>query len=587
MSLRIAPLVAVWLATAINALAALSIGNPVWGFDGQFVAAGTFNIVSVEVRNTGAAAFDGELVLDDGGAFGSRNSAAYRQKIFLAPGTARWVQFYPYIGNSVGDWRLVWEEKGREAKETANSESLKTGPPAVVILADPESPTKSNARMRLFNEANFPPTVAATDALHAVILDHQPRWDVARKEAFLDWLKRGGIIHMLPGPDGAMPVFTDELLPLNNAGPVGAGRIIHHKFSRAEITEKDLLEAGFPPPEFKTNNSEQYDYFDTNDNGYFETLASVTKPNIAWWLIYLLTAVYIVLIGPVFYLLRKRDYRILLGGFLATVAIFAWIFTVVGRRGYGEKQIYHSLAVARSIEGGKWDVRHFVHAFATSGDLYKLSYPGTTQLFAAPSRSGETVRGSVAHGKDAHLEADIPLFSARAFIHRGVMPGPDFGFKITSFETEKSGGNLRALTLSAVGPLPDEIIKIGVQYNKGFYRLTRRGAVFELQGQSVTLSQSLGDGTDQSNHYRYGYGYNQNAERAASDLRTSFAAHLAHEVSDDSTTRKPLSSRVPPDGTVRLFMYAAAPPSFRMSSTQFTPGHEYVLYVADLSVPGK
>lgn len=581
MSLRIAPLIAVWLATAIHAFGALDIGLPYWGFDGT-VTAGTFNILSVEVRNNGASAFEGEIILDDGGTFGSRNAASYRHKVFIAPGTTRWVQFYPFIQNSAGDWRVVWEEKGREAKESVNTKELTIGLPAVVILADPESPTMRTARMSVFNEANFPPTVSATDALHGVVLNHQPRWDPTRRTAFMDWLKRGGIIHLLPGADGTMPVFNEELAPLNNAENVGKGRIIQHKLSLAEITPKALADAGFPAPELKTNTAAEQYYYD-QDDGYFETLASVTKPDIAWWLIYFLTAVYIILIGPVFYILRKRDYRVLLGGFLATVAIFAWIFTVVGRRGYGEKQVYHSLAVARNVEGGKWDVRHFVHAFATSGDLYNLTYPGEFQLYAAPSRGGETVRASVVHGGKSHLEADIPLFSARPFVHRGVMPGPDFGLKVTAFEDDKKQV-VKNLAISATnGKLPEGTIKIGFQYGQYFYKLSERNNNLRSESEAYpNVNQVLGDGSDRRNRY---YGQ-MSAEQAVFNLRSAFAAQLAHEVSDDNTSRKINSSRAIPAGHIRLFLYAPGPAEFRMDTAKFQSGLEFVLYVLDLPIKG-
>jgi hypothetical protein len=584
MSLRIAPLVAIWLVTAIHAFAALAVGKPEWGFDGT-VTPGTFNILSLELRNTGAAAFDGDITLDDAGTFGSPSAAPYRQKIFLAPGTARWVQFHPYIGTGAVDWRLVWTEKGREAKENVSPEGgLKTGPPAIVMLADPEAPALRNARMRVFNEANFPPTAAATDALHAVVLDHQPRWESARREAFLHWVKRGGILHLLPGPDGTLPVFTEELSPLNTPGNVGAGRVIRHTLSRADITEKALAEAGFPAPEYKANTSaERNSTYEDSDGAYFDTLALVTKPNIAWWLIYLLTALYIGLIGPVFYFLRKRDYRALLAGFIATVALFAWLFTVVGRRGYGERQIYHSLAVARGIEAGKWDVLHFVHAFATSGDLYRLSYPGTAQLFAAPSRGGETVRGTIMQGKDAHLAADIPLFSARPFVHRGVMPGPDFSFTVSKFG-KNAGGILDAITLTATGTLPEGIVKAAAQYKASFFSLTQTGNTFtSTGGHCAEISEVLGDGSRQRHYQNFRHG--GNSLSAINAITTNFGALLAREVSDDANTPKLLPSRNPGADFVRLFLYTRAPAAFRMNTAAFDPGLEHVLYVLDLPIP--
>jgi len=71
------------------------------------------------------------------------------------------------------------------------------------------------------------------------------------------------------------------------------------------------------------------------------TLAGVTKPKIAWWLIYLLTGVYVIIIGPVVFSFCGSGPLpgYLLAGFLGTVTLFAWVFTAVGRRGYGESQV--------------------------------------------------------------------------------------------------------------------------------------------------------------------------------------------------------------------------------------------------------
>src|SRR5687767_11205985 len=172
-----------WLLVVPCIHAELSLGKPEWGFDGSAVAQ-SFNILTVEVRNVGTQPFEGTLILDDGGRFGHRTSAPYRQQIFVAPGATRNVQFYPYFSGGFGDCRITWKEQGGG---DVPIDAPAMGSPAVVLLADFDAPNLRSVRMRAFNEANFPPTAAATDALRAVVLDHQPRWDAPRREAFLDW----------------------------------------------------------------------------------------------------------------------------------------------------------------------------------------------------------------------------------------------------------------------------------------------------------------------------------------------------------------------------------------------------------------
>src|SRR5689334_3234064 len=218
MTPRIFTLFAAIFAALPSAFGQLSLGKPQWGFGGTVVE-NAFNPFTIELRNGGARTFDGEIVLDDGGGLGSRTAAPYKQKVFLAPGTARIVQFTPYLGNYSRQWRLSWEENGKTVREDVTGEQLKEGPPAVVILADPF--TVRRAGMVVVDESVFPVTVSATEGLHAVILDHQPRWDVARRLAFADWVKRGGIVHLIPGPGGSLPQFTDELAELNVPGDRG------------------------------------------------------------------------------------------------------------------------------------------------------------------------------------------------------------------------------------------------------------------------------------------------------------------------------------------------------------------------------
>ena len=61
-----------WLLAAIPAFGQLAVGKPEWGFNGK-VQTNTFNILTLEVRNSGANAFEGELILDDNQSMG-RNS---------------------------------------------------------------------------------------------------------------------------------------------------------------------------------------------------------------------------------------------------------------------------------------------------------------------------------------------------------------------------------------------------------------------------------------------------------------------------------------------------------------------------------
>lgn len=538
-----------WLLGLSPAFAQLKLEKPQWGFNGT-VLKNSFNILSVQVQNTGAQAFEGDLTLEVPASLGMREAAPCIQSVFISPGTSRTVQFYPYITASKQEYRITW--KGTNGVSVDGPD---TAAPAVVMLADLDSNSVRGVRMPVFHEGNFPPTVAATDALNAVVLDHQPKWDPARREAFLDWVKQGGIVHLIHGLDGKTPEFSEDMAVLNvpgDRGAVGAGLVVKHTTSRAEITQDFLRNAGFPAPELPQQNGGYagYDYYDNSDSEVFRMMAEVTKPNIAWGTIYTLTFVYIGLIGPVFYFQRRRDYRMLLGAFVATVAIFAWIFTVVGRRGYGEKQLYHSYALARSIEGDKWDVRQWMYPFATSGDKYRFNFPGGPHLYSANSDT-ESVRGEFVQGKDGGFIADIPLFSSRPFMHQGALNGPKLDAKI---ETKY---DIVPERVSFADTTQARILGVVIQTNSHLYK-------FNKTPNGWDRFQSI-----------------QNFSEAFSPAPPN---RLSALIIGNKQNGIPPVARPPEDGRARLYIYAETHGTFELSNTNFQAGKTYVLFVQDLPI---
>ena len=574
------------LLLAGESYAALQVGVPLWGFDGK-VLPNAFTILSIEVSNRGAKPFDGDLVLRDDG-----SGAPMKQAIFLAPGTARWVQFHPYVGSYVPGWRLTWKDGRDESEDMGRPD---TGSPATVLLADPDAPGTRAARMRLFAENLFPTTVGATDGLGAVVLDHQPRWDAARREAFMDWVRRGGIVHVLPGADGAVPQFSDDFAPLNITGGdrqrVGAGLVARHAITRAEITEQWLKEHGFPAAELRTDGQGN---ISDRDGFVFHKLAAITRPKINWGLIYLLTVAYVIIIGPVFYLLRKRYYRLLLGGFLATVALFAWVFTIIGRRGYGEKQIYHSIAIARPLGAGRFDVQEWIHAFATTGDIYRFTHGDGGQIYGVHSE-GDTVRGEIREGKESHFATDIPLFSSQSFLHRGVMKADDPGLKVetwTENDIIKQLGKgtvttpLKTFRVSAAPEFRKRVFTAVIEYNGRYSELTLTLGGFELPENAPWKSVKEFWGNNQYYDYgRYSGSEFGNDEAITQHLRGLHPYFICLANGERAFVKKYVPQLPQDPDHARIFLYADAPPGFAMKNKLFESGKSLVLYVADIFKP--
>jgi hypothetical protein len=422
---RLLPVLFFLVASALGARA-LEIKESLWGFDGQ-AAPGRFNLLSLRVANPGAKPFDGELLLVETRGLDMAVGAPYAQPVYLAPGTERWVQFLPFVANEF-EWQVRW---GRSNKERTAVNAPRLGAPATVLLVDPSSAFASAARLKVFPAPLFPTSVAATDGLAQVALDHVPRWEAARRQAFLDWVRCGGVVHVLRGP-GDPVEFTDDLAELDSPARllrVGAGSVVRHDKLVAEFGIEDLASAGWPLLERKSGEGGGAVIY-RPDQTLLRSLTTLTKPKVPWPLLYLLTIAYLVVIGPVHYRwARKVDYRIALAGFLGTVAVFALAFIITGRRGSGEKQVAHSVAIAKHLGGGRWDVRSWISAFVTSGDYYSLRHAGEASYYSAASDS-EAVHGALHGGREGRFDVDIPLYSSRAFMYRGVLGGPKGGIAL-------------------------------------------------------------------------------------------------------------------------------------------------------------
>ena len=582
------------LAFALAAQAELVVRNPVAGFGGKFVP-DHFNLLSIEVQNTGSQPFEGRISLDDGGH--SSGGVPYVQQIFVSPGATRWVQFCPFV-TSYQRWSISWSDAaGHEysMRLMRGDDSMPSGAPVTVIFNSPDAPHSQQARLPSFMENLFPVSVTATDGLYAAALDHVPRWDAPRRQAFRDWVYRGGIVHLLQGVDGKHPEFSDELAPLNIAGErgvFGAGQIVKHTQTRESITAGML---GAEPQLL------------ADAGGYTEVspaltrlLADITKPDIPWGFIYLLTVVYVALIGPGFYLQRKRDYRVMLGALGVTVVVFAWLFTVVGRRGYGERQILQSVGYAESLGGNRHIATQWMHAFATSSDHYQFQYPGSGHAYASLASSG-TVKATVRSGADAAFFADIPLFSGRPFIHSGVLTGDDTTVEVTGWETKQSesksnwdNGRFQSLRIRPNANFPKSVELMAVVHRDRIYTLALEGQewVSESSANTREVNSWFSEKPFNEGSYYGGGRYENQGEangeaRLKSRLGQCGPVLIAQLIGAKAYTRQRITVPDLDPDTARLFIYARTPAGFVAPAKGFQFGGGYILYSQTLRKPSQ
>ena len=130
------------------------------------------------------------------------------EPVFLAPGQRRAVHFYPYV-SEWSNWRL--SVGSGPSIEISQPRPSRRG--ARILLESSDVLGDTRGSVRRFPENQFPPFVTATDTLQAVLLDHVPNWDEARRTAFLDWLYSGGAVFVLHTAGGRFPELDVPVAP--------------------------------------------------------------------------------------------------------------------------------------------------------------------------------------------------------------------------------------------------------------------------------------------------------------------------------------------------------------------------------------
>ena len=602
-----AGLLLAWAETA----SAIEIEEVVWGFDGTVVL-NEFNPLTIIVSNPSPEPFNGKLRLKKSLAGNYRIGANIDEPVFLSAfGPRRLVQFYPYITSQMEEWTVSW---GRGPKERFKLTRPRIGVPARVILSDPNGLGTRSRGLKQFSDDFFPPTVSACAGLDTVLLDHVPNWRMAKRQALLDWVHRGGKLHLLLGPNGSFPKFPAPLAVLNaplEKQRIGAGLIVRHRRSRIELDSRSIraLIDGGPTggvkqstkdtPKIATEPSADIELSDVNLNPYqswdaassfFSHLKQMTRPNHNWPLIYLISGVYMLLIFPGCYLLgiRRVDYRLTFGALLGIVVVFSVVFSAVGRRGYGESTAVHSVAIARPLSGGAYDVIQWSNAFVTRGDKYRITHDGTGRLYSTCDQA-EAVSGIIDNGLEGVFVADIPPYSSRTFAHRVKIKARPIQLKV---ETWQAGENLEQLVVSVAGNFPNSPIKVDAMYRDQMYIMTVRPdsaqpakQVLKLVSPSGPISTNLR--IDQYNAYQSRLNPWQAEDTRAAEQRFRELLNPLLLASLQVTTQKELEKFALPDDRVRLFVYAKMPDNFfaRSQPDRFGKQDGYVLYCLDVFKP--
>jgi len=553
-----------------------------WGFDGT-VASHRINILSISLSNNSDKNWEGIVRLRRGGTIGNASYGAYiSEPVFLGPQSRIWVQFYPFVRSDSYPWSLVW---GKSNKERQDLITPKFGPPATVVLQDQGGASMPPRGLKLYPDQLFPTTAAGCDGLGGVVLGHVPRnWTGARRQAFLDWLRGGGVVHLYHGRAGSFPRFSDDMGVLNNPADrfsVGAGVVVRHAVGHGEMSRAALIREGFAPAKMVTSD---IGYVARSvDEIIFPRLKQITNPEHSWPLIYLLALLYIVLIGPVNYLFgrKSRDYRKTIGLFFAVVLVFGLLFHTVGRRGFNEETQVHQLSYARTLGDGRFEVDQWMNVFVTSSDDYEMRF-NTDSGVVSTCQDSEKVNGVIDNGRGHSFVVDMPLFSNRSFLHKAVYPIFDLSLKAEKigFGTPNDDGRpLKSLTVK--GTLPEGLLQAWVWHE---------GYVQEMQWSGTTLSLQKNPVKSDDFFVANNYGvysdwmYENEDESTESAMRRLSRGLIAYGLGGlnvfQGGVERPRSS-----DTVDVFLLAPSPDVLRLQGEDFSKQDGYVMYHCILSKP--
>lgn len=601
LTLAVAPVASV--VRAAEPRAEVAIERVQWGFDGK-APARTFVPLSVLVQNHSPGEFEGTLRLTKSLQLSEQIDAVLERDVYLGPLSSRWVQLVPYVFDEWEQWQLTWVDLEAEPFKlpTPNAGDL-----ATVLVYDPDELQTAGGVLHRFPTDLFPTSVTALDGLRGVVLDRPPRWQGARRQAFLDWLQLGGRVYLLQDDQGQYPNFGEGLSVLNRSQDgfqVGSGHVrrlprtvasLDPKFIHDEILHDEQGRYGTAEwRQFRNSRTFQGSMPMINRNGWdrdtnlLRELQELSRFRRNWLAIYGLVAAYVLALFPGCYWLGRRvkAYEWFYVGFLVVTGLFSFGFASLGRLGAADLARIRSVVVAHQIGEGLYDVTGWASAAAKVGGDYTIQHAGNGRLYTAASEI-ESVRGRIVAGPAGRMEADIPPASTRTFIHRARQEGPPLGIRIERIAID--AGDLAQLAISVGPEFPDDPLSVYVWHAVRAYRMEAVGTEWRLipasRKSGVTFLTDLRE-IAWTFGLRTSISGTRPGEKAITDDFESLERRLIGNSFGLNNEVDPLKIALGPD-TIRVFVYAPMPAEFQATGDEFPDQYGCVLYVVDLpTTPG-
>ncbi len=599
----------------------LKVVERIWGFDGR-VQPGQFNPLTVLLDNQTNEDIDAAITLQQVSPRLSERGAQYAEKVYVSATGRRWVQFYPYIAQGYQtEWKLtiddgeklINEQLGNtftQARAVNQQDTPEEALVPQVIILDVDNSSTRPATVKHLPENIFPPYATATSGLHTVFLDHVPDWELPRQQAFLSWLRLGGRLHLLQNGRGEFPRFSGPLGELNqplSRYEINNGIVIRHPIRRDALSESIVRQAmvidSLKDKDTEAEKELRERYKNTGqglgelipidastvDDELFRGMRELTRPNHAWWLIFLLALSYIGLIFPGCFWVSKRKGRGFMetyGAIIGLAVVFSLLFLIIGRRGYGEATNLQTLAIAKSEDARHWSVFQWNALFATAGDNYSATAPDQ-QIVLSIADTDSNTESQVTPGNSGAASMQIPPYSSQTFVSRRRVTADPWKLSIKEINIQLSGMVSLKIDVGDNFPISKDtqymVLAERSLYEMRYAPASKELTLFGARRRLATYCQPRYD-YDRMNPWGQ---QQQEVDKRSEDeiFYDNSLPQLIQRSLNDDLVDSATNFELPKD-RIRLFVYTPVPDDFELTISASAKRSGRILFVKDLSLKG-
>ncbi len=476
----------------------LIVSETAWGFDGR-VPLHRFVPLSVQVKNLGATPWLGTLNLTRVLSGSRQLGATLAINISLQGDETRWFQFTPYVIDDMEDWELRW---GDGENHFFQLPPVIKSDRSTVLVYNTDAVSQETTIFKRMPEERFPTSVTGTDGLRGVILNDVPFWQGARAKALHDWIILGGRVYILHDSDQEFPRFPVALSFLNSEQQrfrIGAGvvkriprepsdfsldearvEIFNDDWSTIEQRRKEVRQTALS----QQYNSSGYGYVGWNTvwskhYDLFKDLSELSKFKRHWWLIYISVFAYLATLYPGCYIIgtQQKNVSQFYGLFLSSVCFFALIFSLLGQVGGRSENRVRSVAIARSLGDGSFDVTGWTMLANIFAGDQTISHPGSGIAYTT-TQEAKIIHGTMNPGTGGEVTINMLPDSKQTLHYRSKIRTNLALPKVISSNSDET--RIRVLSIEITNAFEEEPLYALALIQGMIYELETKGNFLEL-----------------------------------------------------------------------------------------------------------